>query len=75
MIPSESDLMFCVMVDGGIADGQGGLAIGPTEADAWTRFNGGEDWAVKRSIECGAVVRRCAIQVINPQVVTLRSES
>lgn len=69
MFPHMDDMMFCVMVNGQIADGQGGLAIGPTEGDAWERFNGGEGWAIERSKQHGAVIRRCAIQVINPQEV------
>lgn len=68
MLPSENETMFCIMIEGSIADGQGGLAIGPTEQDAWERLNGGESWAITRSKGYGAVVRRCAIQVINPPV-------
>lgn len=66
MLPSENDMMFCVIIDGAIADGTGGLAIGATEKDAWDRLNGGENWAIERSLQSGAKVRRCAIQVINP---------
>ena len=69
MLPGNDDLMFCIMMDGGIADGTRGLAIGLTEQDAWERLNGGEDWAITRSKRYGAVVRRCAIQVINPPVL------
>ncbi len=67
MLPSPKDLMFCIMRDGQIVDGAHGLAIGPTEFDAWRRaVEPAEDWAISHARKHGDVVRRCAIQVVNP---------
>lgn len=67
MIPHEDDLMFCIMRDGEIIDGGGGLAIGATEWDAWERaINPCEEWSIQRARDNGDKVVRCAIMVVNP---------
>lgn len=69
MLPSENELMYCILEhDGSILDGANGLAIGATERQAWERaLDPCEDWSIekyKRSY--GGKVVRCAIMVINP---------
>lgn len=66
MIPREEQLDYCVMFEGRIADGCGGLAMGTTERAAWDRYNGGEDWAIAKSKAHGAYIRRCVVVVLNP---------
>lgn len=67
MIPSDENLMFCIMRDGAILDGAHGLAIGPTEDAAWERaIDPCEDWSISEAKDAGSYVRRCALMVINP---------
>jgi len=66
MLPSEQDMRWCIMYPDGLADGQGGLAIGDTEQEAWQRLNGGQSYAIERAKDDGAKACRCAIMVINP---------
>lgn len=67
MIPGPDDLMFCILIDGEIADGANGLAISSTEQGAWERLlEPCEQWSIERAKEGGHKVRRCAIAVVNP---------
>ena len=67
MLPSENELMYCIMLEGEILDGAHGLAIGDTEMAAWQRgIDPCESWSIDRSKTAGMTVRRCAIMVINP---------
>lgn len=66
MLPSEQDMLWCITYPDGLADGQGGMAIGTTEKEAWERLNGGENYAIERAKADGANACRCAIMIINP---------
>lgn len=70
MLPSENELMYCIMESEGgqIVDGAFGLAIGATEREAWERaLDPCEDWSIRKTKEgYGHYVRRCALMIINP---------
>ena len=64
MLPKPDDLMFCIMRDGEIVTGTGGIAIGRTEQDAWDAVIG-HHATVETAQRTGCVVARCAVMVIN----------
>lgn len=67
MLPSETDMMFCIVTSAGeLADGANGIAIGETEQDAWDRLCDGQDWAINRCKDYGYKAKKCAIMLINP---------
>ena len=66
MLPSEKEMLFCIMRNGEILDGAKGLAIGETEQLAWERgLDPCQEWSIKKSKQQGYYVRRCALMVIN----------
>jgi hypothetical protein len=67
MLPSQDQMMFCIMQNGEIVDGAHGLAIGSTEIEAWERaLDPCGEWSIEKAKQSGSVVRCCAIMVINP---------
>lgn len=67
MLPSQDQMLFCIVNDGEIIDGAYGHAIGRTEQEAWDRaLEPSQDWAISKAKDRGYKVARCAIMLINP---------